>query len=262
MTKHVSIKNLVREFTINLLAGLFVAAVLWVLSLVLSGKFWLGVLIFGLLIMCFLLYLAFSKYKRLLKLIKACDPGYYYSFDLAENSKVYSEVKDTFCYLGISSNSILELFRKWVNDNPPVNNYLFLLMNPEAKNLERQIAFEKGVSLDTKLDAHWSSSNAKLSQIIKDELEAEKERIQSAIKVLKNLPPSKEGKLKIRLYDKFIPWWMYLVDNKKIYLGILEKGRRGQQSPVMIISKNPDFASPFDPFKNTWDKMWADATEI
>ena len=215
-----SVNNLFKDFTINLFAGLFGAAILWILS----GKSWLGLLLFGLFLIASVAYLLFSKYKRLFKLIKACGPGYYYSFDLAKNSKVYSEVKDSFCYLGISANSILELFRKWTSENPSVKNYSFLLMNPEAENLKRQIAFEKGVSFDTKLNAHWSASNPQLSQIIEDELEAEKERIQGAIKVLKNLPPSKEGRLEIRLYNESIPWWMYIIDDKKIYLGILEKG--------------------------------------
>jgi len=253
-----SVKNLFKDFTINLFAGLFGAAILWFLS----GKSWLGLLLFGLFLIASVTYLLFSKYKRLFKLINACNPGYYYSFDLAENSKVYSELKDSFCYLGISANSILELFRKWISESPPVNNYFFLLMNPESTKLKRQIAFEKGVSLDTRLDAHWSSSNTQLSQMIEDQFEAEKERIQGAIKVLKNLSIYKEGKLKIRLYDEFIPWWMYIIDDKKIYLGILEKGKRGQGSPVMIMTKRPDFPSPFDPFKNTWDRMWADAEQV
>jgi len=259
MSKHFqSVNNLFRDFTINLFAGFFVAAI----PSILGGNPWWSILVFVLLLIASILYLLFSKYKRLFKLMKACDPAYYYSFDLAENSKVYSEVKDSFCYFGISANSILELFRKWISENTPVNNYFFLLMNPESAKLKQQIAFEKGVSLDTRLDAHWSSSNTQLSQMIEDQLEAEKERIQGAIKVLKNLSIYKEGKLKIRLYDEFIPWWMYLIDDQKIYLGILEKGKRGQESPVMIMTKHPDFPSPWDPFKNTWDRMWADADKV
>ena len=184
MAKHFqSVNNLFRDFTINLFAGFFVAAI----PSILGGNPWWSILVFVLLFIASILYLLFSKYKRLFKLMKACNPGYYYSFDLAENSKVYSEVKDSFCYLGISANSILELFRKWISENPPVNNYFFLLMNPESAKLKQQIAFEKGVGLDTRLDAHWSSSNTQLSQTIEDQLEAEKERIQGAIKVLKNL---------------------------------------------------------------------------
>lgn len=248
-----SIKNFLKDFLINLLSG--VAGGVFIT--VLSGRPWVGILLFAFILIASLLYLRFRKYKRLFKLIKAGATGYYYSFDLGENPKVFNNVKDSFCYLGISTNSILEYFRKWVTATPE-KTCLFLLMDPQSPAIKRQVAFEKGVSLDTEL----SSLNAQLSQMIEDEVEAEKKRILSAIEVLKNLPSFKDGKLRIRLHSEFIPWWMYLIDDKKIYLGILEKGKRGQDSPVMMMSKHHDFPSLFDPFKNTWDKLWADATEV
>ena len=80
-----SVNNLFKDFMINLFAGLFGAVILWILS----GNPWWSILVFGLLLIASVLYLLFSKYKRLFKLIKACDPVYYYSFELAENSNVY-----------------------------------------------------------------------------------------------------------------------------------------------------------------------------
>ena len=249
-----SIKSLPRDIIINLVVSLLVSALISSIPWILAGKIRLSILFFGLLIIS-IPYLLFTKYKRLFKLIKAGMDGYYYSFDLSENRKVFHETQNTFCYLGISSNSILEDFRKWTGETHSIKKYLFLLTNSESPALKRQIAYEKGISLDTDL----SSLNAQLSQTIEHEVETEKERIHSAIEVLKNLPPFKNGKLSIRLHKEFIPWWMYIIDDKKIYLGILEKGKRGQDSPAMVISKNPDYPSPFDPFKNTWDRMWADA---
>lgn len=255
MAEHLqSVKNLLKDFLINLLSGVAGG----VLITILSGRFWVGILLFVLILIASFLYLRFSKYKRLFKLINGGATGYYYSFDLGENPKVFSEVEKSFYYLGISTNSILEYFRQWISANNAQKTYLFLLMDPDSPAIKRQVAFEKGVSLDTEL----SSINAQLSQMIEDAVEAEKKRILSAIEVLKNLPPFKEGKLRIRLHSEFIPWWMYIIDDKKIYLGILEKGKRGQDSPVMMISKHHDFSSLFDPFKNTWDKLWAEATEV
>lgn len=258
MTKNFqSIKGLPRDIIINLVASLFGSVLLSSIPWILAGKIRFSILLFGVLIIS-IPYLLFTKYKRLFKLIKAGMDGYYYSFDLSENRKVFRETQNTFCYLGISSNSILEDFRKWVGESHSVNKYLFLLTDPGSPALKRQIAYEKGVSLDTDL----SSLNTQLSQAIEHEVETEKKRIYSAIEVLKNLLPFKNGKLWIRLHKEFIPWWMYLLDDKKIYLGILEKGKRGQNSPAMVISQKPDYPSPFDPFKNTWDRMWADATDV
>lgn len=249
-----SIKSLPRDIIINLVVSLLGSALISLIPWILGGKIRLSILLFGVLIIS-IPCLLFTKYKRLFKLIKAGMDGYYYSFDLSENRKVFCKTQHSFCYLGISSNSILEDFRKWADESHSVNKYLFLLTDPDSSALKRQIAYEKGVSLDTDL----SSLNAQLSQAIEHEVETEKNRIRSAIELLKNLPPFNNGKLSIRLHKEFIPWWMYIMDDKKIYLGILEKGKRGQDSPAMVISKNPDYPSPFDPFKNTWYRMWADA---
>lgn len=255
MTKNFqSIKSLPRDIIINLVVSLLVSGLLSSIPWILAGKIRFSIVLFGVLIIS-MPYLLFTKHKRLFKLIKAGMDGYYYSFDLSENRKVFHETQNTFCYLGISSNSILEDFRKWADENHSLDKYLFLLTDPDSSALKRQIAYEKGVSLDADL----SSLNAQLSQAIEHEVETEKKRIRSAIEVLKNLPSFNNGKLSIRLHKEFIPWWMYIIDDKKIYLGILEKGKRGQDSPAMVISKNPDYPSPFDPFKNTWDRMWADA---
>ncbi len=248
-----TVKKLLNELMISVVSGVPVAFI--------SGTFLgkvLGILIFGLWLAATIAYLLLYRYKRLFKFMKAVRPGYYFSFDLSENAKVFSKANDSLCYMGISANSILEIFRNWISENRHINDYKFLLMDPESEELKRQIAFQNGVSLDTKL----SSIDSRLLKVIEDETEAEKKSIRSSIEMLKTLQPFKEGKIKIRLHKKFIPWWMYVLDDKVVYLGILKKGKRGQGSPVMTISKVSDFPSPFDLFKNTWDSMWSNATEV
>jgi hypothetical protein len=78
--------------------------------------------------------------------------------------------------------------------------------------------------------------------------------------VLKNTDLyKKENVLEIRLYRDFVPWWIYIIDEKKAYVGILEKGKNGLNAQVFVMTKVEGFASPFEAFKNMWDKMWADA---
>ena len=80
--------------------------------------------------------------------------------------------------------------------------------------------------------------------------------------MLKTLDPYRQGRLTIRLHREFIPWWMYVIDNKKVYIGILEKGKRGQESPVMILSRQKQFVAPFDLFQNYWARMWSDYRDL
>ena len=252
-----SIKNLPRDIMINLIVTLLVSVLISVIPWLLSGKLRLSMVIFGLLFI-FAIYYLFLKYKRPLRLIKSGMNGYYYTFDISENKKVFDEIETSFFYLGISSNSIIELFRKWAGEDHAIDRYLFLLTDPDSAALKRQVAYEKGVSLETDL----SLLNAQLTQIIEQDVEVERKRIYSAIELLKTLTPFKDGKIAIRLHKEFIPWWMYIIDERKIYLGILERGKRGQDSPAIVISKNPEFPSLFDPFKNNWDRIWVDAREV
>ncbi|WP_295102289.1 hypothetical protein [uncultured Candidatus Kuenenia sp.] len=252
-----SIKNLPKDVVINLIVTLLVSALISAIPWLLSGKLRLSILTFGLLFV-FAIYLLYLKYKRLFKLIKSGLNGYYYTFDISENKKVFDEAQKSFFYLGISSNSIIELFRKWADKDRSVDRYLFLLTDPESSALKRQVAYEKGISLESDM----SLLNSQLSLLIEQDVAVERERIYSAIDLLKTLPPFKNGKIAIRLHKEFIPWWMYIIDERKIYLGILERGKRGQDSPALVISKNPDFPSLFDPFKNNWDRIWADARGI
>jgi len=248
-----NIKNLLNDFVIQVSSGLVISAII-----VIASNIWLGVVAFSLFIVAIVVYLLSGKYRRLYKLIKAGGRGYYNSFDQEDNYKVFEESNQTFCYMGISANSIIELFRKWIASNPTVKSYSFLLMNPDSHNLRRQKAFERGIDLNADL----SELDRSLHLAINEDVEAEKKRITSAIAVLKTLQPFKEGKLTIRFYEEFPPWWMYIIDDQKVFVGILEKGKRGQNSPVMEISKVHEFSSLYNTFRNIWEIMWLNAKEV
>ncbi len=247
-------RNLFRDLILGLAANLIILALTPVIP---SGY---GLIAWGMITATclFLAYMIAVKYRRLIKLIRAGGTGYYYSFDIESNYDVLKSAGNEFCYLGISGNSILELFRRYISENRGLGRYRFLLMNPDASSLRRQVAFEKGVGLDVDLQ----SLNEMLTGAIESEVAAARKAIRGAIEVLRSLHLYREGKLEIRLYDAFIPWWMHIVDNRTIYLGVLEKGKRGLGCPVMTLTRHPEFASPFDPFKNTWDNMWANGTNV
>jgi len=242
----------IRFFSLEFLTGLAAAIVLGFLS----QRIWL--IVFVVLLAVFLIYGVFS---RKYKILKAGPTGYFYTFDSNKDCKIFirnGEVADSFSYLGVSGDSIIELFRKWVAHGDLISAYNFLLMNPDSPNLKWQIAFEKGVSLGTDFD----SLTVELKNTINREVTAARQRIRSCIELLKTLPPYKSGNLHIKLYDPFIPYWMYIMDKKTIYLGIMENGKRGHDSPVLVIARRQHYASLFDTFKNSWDKLWMDAIEI
>ncbi len=191
----------------------------------------------------------FKKYKKLSELKKSGIIGYCEKFDSKTDCDIFNKeslVKETFCYFGASTNTILELLKEWTAYNPTISVFKFLLINPESKELKKQIAFER---------------NIPESMVADEVIETEIIRIESAIKVLKDLRPYKESKMEIRLYSNFVPCWFYLIDERTIYLGIMEKGKRSNQS-VIITEKLNDNSTLFDVYKNTWDCIWSDATPV
>lgn len=201
------------------------------------------------LIPCPLIALLLKKYKKLKELKKSGIVGYYEKFDSKMDCNIFSnetQVKESFCYFGASSNSFLEHFKKWMTYNPTISSYRFLLIDPGSEGLINQIAFENNLS------------NSLLDHNI---IEAEKKRIISAIEVLKNSRPFKEKKMEIRLYSGFIPCWFYLIDDRMIYLGILKNGKRGEES-VILTEKLNDTSTLFDVYKNTWNCIWSNSTKV
>lgn len=253
MAEHfLSPKLFFRDLLVNFISGLAGGAVVGLFS----GNIWLGFLSFFVILLVIFFSWLWQKYERMLKLILSGNAGYYYSFDLEENPKVWQEAKKSFCYLGISCDSIMEPLRRWI-EKSPVANYRILLMNPDSKSLKIQEAFQKGHDLDVKLETLPDD----VRKIIEEASETTGKRIRSAISILKNTIPYKEGRMKIKLYNEFSPWWVYLIDDRKAYVGILEKGKRGSESPVVIIGKNDIYASPFDAFKNNWERIWQNAID-
>ena len=196
----------------------------------------------------------YFRYQRFFKMMTTSTLGYYYSFDSDDNLNVYREAREKLCYLGISANSIVEYLRHWAEEHAFPGRCRFLLMDPDNMDaLIEQQRFEMGICLgeDTPVDES-------VARQLRERAGIEADRIRSAIEVLKKID-GLEGKIEIRLYGEFIPWWMYLVDDRKIYMGILKAGRRGQDASVMTLKKNEDFPSPFEPIKYKWDSLWRTA---
>lgn len=238
--------HFMRDMTVALTVDL-VISILAFLKFDLKTAIILGPTLF----IIFALGIIWFRYNRFFKLMKADTLGYYYTFEGGDdNLAVYREARDRLCYLGISANSILEYLRQWAEENLFPAHVQFLLLDPDNVNaLIEQKRYEKGVS-------HVDyEQNLDLKLQIDKEASAESKRIRSAIAALDTIEGLK-NKFEIRLYQEFIPWWMYMVDENKIYLGILRAGRRGQNSSSMVMKKHSEFATPFDPFKAKWDSLW------
>jgi hypothetical protein len=65
----------------------------------------------------------------------------------------------------------------------------------------------------------------------------------------------------IRIYDEFVPWWMYFLDEEKLFLGVFPKGESGLEAPVLVMERNRKYPSIFDPFMKIFERLWDEAKD-
>jgi len=208
-----------------------------------------GLLVYiGALVVVGILFLLLVKYRRVLKVLSSGAKGYYFTFPTSENAKVWRKATRSFKYLGISADSIgLREFIKWMNSLPRSSSltFFFLLMDPNGTALPLEKAHQKDKAPD--------------APEVQQEVAADRARIGSSVELLKTTDDYKAGRLRIRLYDEFVPWWMYILDDEEILIGVLPRGGSGLDAPVLVMKRNPKYPSLFDPFMNTWERMWMNA---
>jgi len=239
-----SLKTFIRDFFINFVVSVVVGIIFGFKNIL------MGIILSGILFFVGIGYLILKRYERFIKVLWSGAHGFYYSFPVEENKRVWEKVNRSFRYLGVSSDSIIQRFKDWVEslpENAP-HKFYFLLMNPEAKALAQQIAHQKALE-----PTH---------QDVIQEVDLIKRRINSSIDMLKTLEIFREGRLEIRVYDEFIPWWIYILDEEEVFLGILPKGKSGLDSPLLIIKENKKYTTLFNAFISTWERMWNNATRI
>jgi hypothetical protein len=196
------------------------------------------------------------RFVRRFQLFRSGAQGYYYSFPEGENRKVWRRyAKREFCYLGISAYTLTK------NDLPDFMNsedgmrleYKFLLMDPEEEGaIEKQESYKAGITDINSLD------NARKPKLQKD-VNITRDNIRTCVEKIKNTEPFANKHVEIKFSKEFLPWWMYVFDNRRIFVGILEPGKDGRNSPLAILEKNDEYFTLYDAFKTNWDRIWENA---
>jgi hypothetical protein len=245
----ITLKRLPTEVITGIAANLLAALLIGLWSK------WAGLICGCVAFLCLGVFL-YRRYKGLFNLIGSGASEYHRNFPPEQSNKVFQTAKESFGYLGLSTKSINQYIRGWLESNSSLKSYKILLMHPDSPHLERLKAFERGISLGMPL------SDKDQRQIAQD-VAAEKKYIEAGIGMLKSFPQYGRS-LEIRLYKEFIPYWLYLIDGKKIYVGMYAQGqgKEGPNSSVIVVQEILNFTSLFDAFKNTWDFLWENGENI
>ncbi len=197
------------------------------------------------------------RFVRKFKIFRSGAQGYYYSFPPEDNKKVWEGINSSFYYLGISTGTISnELMDFMKSEKGKTLEYRFLLMNPENEGLlEEQELFKNGYKEKSLLD---STTMDKIAREVKNT----KNSILLNVDKIKNTECFKAGQVKMKHFNEFLPWWVYGFDNNKIFVGLLEFGKSGLKSPLVILEKNETYFTLYDAFVNNWNRIWENAKPV
>lgn len=194
------------------------------------------------------------RFVRRFKAYNSGLQGYYYSFPPEENEKTWQYIKNEFCYLGVSAATIInELTDFMKTEDGRRIQYNFLLIDPKNEDfILKQEAYKSGYkeqdisSLDT----------TKKEKLYKD-VEITRNNIILAVERLKNT----ECKVHVKFFKEFLPWWMYVFDENRIFVGLLEFNKDGRKSPLVILKKNKEHFTLYDAFETNWRRLWESAID-
>ncbi|MBI4337014.1 MAG: hypothetical protein HY683_04205 [Chloroflexi bacterium] len=231
-------------------AGQVTLVILATIATTLLGQALWAALVVGSLVLLLLLaaQLALHYNHRWKVLFGSGFAEYIFTYPTEENKRVWPRTKRSLRYLGVSAGSIgLDDFLRWANGLPADSplRISFLLMDPKGATLAARAAHQKD----------RAPGDPSLAQAV----EADRQKIRANVAVLKTSLPYQAGKMEIRLYDEFLPWWMYFLDDEEAVIGVLPKGHPGIDAPVMVLRRNRRYPSPYDAFDKLWDTLWEKA---
>lgn len=195
----------------------------------------------------------FPRLRRRLKVLRAGMVSYHYSFPEVESIPLWRTATKNWRYVGVSAGSVLRHFQKWTSEDDGTRRYEFLLRDPDGNSLFDQKCYEWGWESRT-LDA---DARARVAEAV----DADRVRIRATIQTLKTLNAYKAGRLTIRLYDEFQPWWIYKLD-ERLHVGILRRGEMSDEAPMLGLCKVEGFTTLYDALCESVERLWLDGRPV
>ena len=180
--------------------------------------------------------------------------GCYQTFPPEKNKDLWKLTSDKLYYLGVSADSIInEIIEFMATDKGKSIKYKFLLMDPaNEENLMKQNAFKLGID---DIDLIAEAQKAELKEAVK----LDKNKITLSVEKLKKTACFASGNIEIKYSGEPLPWWMYVADDNKIFVGLMEPGKSGMKSPLIILEKRNDKFTLYQAFENNWKRIWQSA---
>jgi hypothetical protein len=163
------------------------------------------------------------------------------SFKFTEDETAWAKAKKSITYVGFSGYSVIAKFLGWYEANrDKASHFLvtFYLLHPDDRESLHAIT------------SHRKGREAKPEEV--DQLASE---VRAGVGKLREYPF-----IRIRSYrmnESFIPVWMYLIDEKMLYLGFPPPDSTGMNSPAYLCTHRDDRYGLFDAYFDLLERFHA-----
>jgi hypothetical protein len=180
---------------------------------------------------------------------------FYRSFPEEKNKEVFQQVKNEYCYFGVTFSSVINAFRAWHESELKGNVRIrLLLLDPEATDvLQFQARVEK--------DLFKPALSPEEQKFIDDTVDRVRNATKLTLGYLATLP-AHSAQIEVRLHREKVRYWMHLVNGNRLYVGLLRKGETGLVAPVLLLKPRSEHWGLFDCYKEQWETIWESATPV
>lgn len=201
--------------------------------------------------------IAYSFTKHRLQVFSSGVNAYFKEFSVALGRSHWEQARQEFAYWGVTGASIQEELRAFFHGERGNSvKYRFLLMSSRGGAIREQIAFKRGFPP--------SGRSAEQDASIDAEVNVEQQRFNSTVAVLKSTAASQSTpcRLEIRVYDEFLPWWVYVIDRQQVIVGVLRAGQEVGDQPAAVLTRNARDVTLFECFYENFERVWRSATAV
>jgi hypothetical protein len=240
--------NFRRLVALEVIAGAIgTAIVVLLVDKVRIHPFWLLLLIF------LAIVVTQSPFLRLrMQVFRSGVRSFYMRFPVTEGPLYWTRARSELVYWGVTGGSISSVLRTVLTrDASSKRKYRFLLMSSTGSGLREQVAFMMATTPGV-IDSQASIA-------IGEELDASATRLTATLAMLKNTPAFRDGRLEVRLFDEFLPWWVYILDGQEMVVGILQSGQDVGEQPAAVLRKHSSQCTLFDAFHENFERVWGKA---
>ena len=161
-----------------------------------------------------------------------------------DNRKVWDNVRESYCYFGISGGTMQIPFQAWVNRNrfPKAASIRVLLAMPFSKSIRESKELEKGCPVS----------------------EEEFVRASQHVEAMAHFYSGFQGVpiFEVRFYDEYHGYWCHLLNGEEAIIGHYLNGKDGLESLALHLKQTAKGNELFQFYREEFERIWKKAMPV